>query len=63
MAPRKTEDAPIRFDHASAHRLDCGHGELRCGCGNLLARVVGAEVELKCRRCKRLWRVPIAGAR
>ncbi len=41
----------------------CGAGELRCGCGNLLARVVGAEVELKCRRCKRLWRVPIAGAR
>jgi hypothetical protein len=41
----------------------CGGTELRCGCGNLLARVVGSEVELKCRRCKRLWRVPIAGAR
>ena len=25
-----------------------------------LARVVGAAVELKCRRCKRTWRVPLS---
>jgi phage FluMu protein Com len=33
--------------------------EVRCGCGSLLARVVGAEVELKCRRCKHVWRVAL----
>jgi hypothetical protein len=33
--------------------------DLRCGCGCLLARVVGASVELKCRRCKRVWRIPV----
>ena len=31
---------------------------LRCGCGNVLARVVAEGVELKCRRCKRQVIVP-----
>ena len=31
---------------------------LRCGCGNLLARVVSSGVELKCRRCKRQVIIP-----
>jgi len=31
---------------------------LRCGCGNLLARVVAEGVEIKCRRCKRHVIVP-----
>ena len=38
-----------------------GCDDVRCGCGNLLARVVGAEVELKCRRCKQVWRLALAG--
>jgi len=38
-----------------------GPGELRCGCGSLLAKVVSGAVELKCRRCKRTWRVPLSG--
>lgn len=33
--------------------------ELRCSCGNLMARVTDAGVELKCRRCKRLVVVPV----
>jgi hypothetical protein len=37
----------------------CPGGELRCDCGSLLARVVGSHVELKCRRCKRIQRIPI----
>lgn len=37
-----------------------GPGELRCGCGSLLAKVVAGAVELKCRRCKRTWRVPLS---
>ena len=35
--------------------------DVRCGCGSLLARVVDGAVELKCRRCKRLWRVALGG--
>lgn len=27
--------------------------EMRCCCGNLLARLVSGTVEVKCRRCKR----------
>jgi hypothetical protein len=34
---------------------------LRCDCGSLLARYVGGQVELKCRRCKRTVLVPIEG--
>ena len=37
-----------------------GCDEVRCGCGSLLARFVDGEVELKCRRCKRVWRLPVA---
>ncbi|HEX9051198.1 MAG TPA: hypothetical protein VF841_11765 [Anaeromyxobacter sp.] len=39
--------------------------DVRCGCGSLLARVVDGAIELKCRRCKRLWRLApgAAGAR
>ena len=34
-------------------------GECRCLCGSLVARVVAGAVELKCRRCKRVLRVPL----
>jgi hypothetical protein len=33
--------------------------ELRCGCGSLLARLVQDHLELKCRRCKRAWMIPV----
>ncbi len=32
----------------------CKTCELRCECGNLIARRVGDRIELKCRRCKRV---------
>jgi phage FluMu protein Com len=32
---------------------------IRCQCGNLLARLVPAGVEIKCRRCKRQLIIPI----
>ncbi len=51
---------PIRFGENSSQALGCsGHGEVRCGCGSLLARVVCDAVELKCRRCKRTWSIPL----
>ena len=48
----------IRFCEESAAPC-CQGDELRCGCGSLLARIVGPAVELKCRRCKRVWNIPI----
>jgi len=33
----------------------------RCACGSLLARLVEGAVELKCRRCKRILLLPLAG--
>ncbi len=51
---------PIRFGENCGQALGCsGHGEVRCGCGSLLARVVRNSVELKCRRCKQTWSIPL----
>jgi len=36
---------------------------LRCECGNLLARLVPAGVEIKCRRCKRQIVIPLSANR
>jgi phage FluMu protein Com len=33
--------------------------DTRCVCGSLLARIVGEQVELKCKRCKRITLVPL----
>jgi phage FluMu protein Com len=33
--------------------------EMRCCCGNLLARLVSGSVEVKCRRCKRTVLLPL----
>lgn len=52
--PRSADQASPRVRRPCAN-----HGDLRCGCGSLLARVVGDTVELKCRRCKQTWRIPI----
>jgi hypothetical protein len=58
-ADERGSTGPIRFGD-DARRAGCaGHGEVRCGCGSLLARLVGGEVELKCRRCKQTWTIPL----
>jgi len=43
------------------HGLSNGCDEMRCSCGNLLARLVAGGVELKCRRCKRTVVLPLGG--
>ncbi|BDG10263.1 hypothetical protein [Anaeromyxobacter paludicola] len=53
---------PDRAVSPKLRRPCADHGDLRCGCGSLLARVVGETVELKCRRCKQTWRIPIQPA-
>lgn len=35
-----------------------GPADCRCHCGSLLARIVEAGVEIRCRRCKRNQLVP-----
>jgi len=56
-----TPETPTKDAPTPAGGPGCCEGEsdLRCGCGSLLARLVPGAVELKCRRCKRLWRVPL----
>lgn len=38
---------------------DSAGRELRCGCGNLIARILDEGIELKCRRCKRITIIPL----
>lgn len=33
--------------------------DMRCECGSLIARVTDKGVEIKCRRCKRLYIIPL----
>jgi len=40
---------------------ECGQGnETRCECGQLIAKVVGGGLELKCKRCKRIVMIPFS---
>jgi hypothetical protein len=34
--------------------------EVRCHCGQLVARIVDTGLELKCKRCRRLLIIPFA---
>jgi hypothetical protein len=34
--------------------------ETRCACGQLIAKVVGEGLELKCKRCKRIVTIPFS---
>lgn len=39
----------------------CGDsGEARCECGQLIAKLRGNGIELKCKRCKRIVLIPFA---
>ena len=46
--------APSPMSHSS----DCG--ETRCECGQLIAKVRGQLLELKCKRCKRIVVIPFS---
>jgi len=54
LSPRSTHEF-------MRHGLINGCDEMRCSCGNLLARLVVGGVELKCRRCKRTVVLPLGG--
>ena len=42
----------------SSYSADCG--ETRCECGQLIAKVRGQGLELKCKRCKRIVVIPFS---
>ncbi|CUQ66855.1 protein of unknown function [Candidatus Nitrospira inopinata] len=41
----------------------CAPDDVRCLCGQLLARLVENGVELKCKRCRRLVTIPLSRIR
>ena len=41
-----------------SHSADCG--KTRCECGQLIAKVRGQGLELKCKRCKRIVVIPFS---
>jgi phage FluMu protein Com len=41
-----------------SHTADCD--ETRCECGQLIAKVCGQGLELKCKRCKRFVVIPFS---
>jgi phage FluMu protein Com len=42
----------------ASRSADCG--ETRCECGQLIAKVRGQGLELKCKRCKRIVVIPFS---
>lgn len=38
----------------------CQNNETRCECGQLIAKVRGHAIELKCKRCKRIVVIPFS---
>ena len=38
----------------------CQSSETRCECGQLIAKVRGQGIELKCKRCKRIVVIPFS---
>jgi hypothetical protein len=49
----------IKFMSNRTAKNSCAGDDLRCLCGSLVARLVDGGVEIKCRRCQRLVRLPL----
>jgi phage FluMu protein Com len=50
--------AMARTTSPMSHTADCD--ETRCECGQLIAKVCGQGLELKCKRCKRFVVIPFS---
>jgi phage FluMu protein Com len=44
------------------HRVDNSE-DVRCNCGQLVARWVDGDIEIKCKRCRRLVRIAVPRSR
>ncbi|MCP9440191.1 MAG: hypothetical protein NHB36_09920 [Nitrospira sp.] len=45
---------------SSASQPTWGAEEVRCLCGQLMARLVDNGIELKCKRCRKLVTIPLS---
>ena len=50
----------INKENESVSRKFADEHEIRCLCGNLVAKSVPGGIEIKCRRCKRFMVVPLS---
>ena len=48
----------VNITPSTCHSAD--YGETRCDCGQLIAKVRGQALELKCKRCKRIVVIPFS---
>ena len=48
----------VSITSPSHHSAECD--ETRCECGQLIAKVRGQGLELKCKRCKRIIVIPFS---
>jgi len=46
--------------HKTPRTEERRNSETRCECGQLIAKVVGGGLELKCKRCKRIVIIPFS---
>ena len=51
---------PIMISTTATHNRSADSRETRCECGQLIAKVRGEGLELKCKRCKRIVVIPFA---
>lgn len=45
-----------------SHQTD-DNADVRCDCGQLVARWVGGDIQIKCKRCRRLVRIAVPRSR
>jgi hypothetical protein len=53
----------LRLHMVSSKSTQSGYSsqnETRCECGQLIAKVIGGGLELKCKRCKRIVIIPFS---
>jgi hypothetical protein len=53
-------DAPVATAVKSDHARRPEPAETRCECGQLIAKLREAGIELKCKRCKRIVLIPFS---
>ena len=49
----------VNIDRKNLGKNEKGvQGEARCECGHLIAKILGKNLELKCKRCRRIVTIP-----
>jgi hypothetical protein len=50
----------MKYQSPSIAETECAADQVRCLCGQLMARLVEEGIELKCKRCRRLVTIPFS---